>query len=263
MLLIDGLKFNTILDLVLDWFKFNSMVANPSKFQLIFPGTPSANISIKLGNIVIKSVENVKLLGVKIDSKLSFIDHVKELCNKSNAKIRALRRVRPFLSEDKAKLLVNAYILSPFNYCPLIWMFCGKEGDRLIRQCHYRALKSMTKSNKSYCDLLLDCNSMDIHTRNLNLMLLEVFKSLNGLGPEIMQNMFIRKQSRYELRSGSVIEVPIYINYNRVFSINTFDFRATMTWNSLPSEIKSQRSLNLFKLALKGIKLKCCCKICT
>ena len=28
------------LDIVLDWFKCNAMVANPSKFQLIFPGTP-------------------------------------------------------------------------------------------------------------------------------------------------------------------------------------------------------------------------------
>ena len=257
---IDNLIGN--LDLVLDWFKCNSMVANPSKFQLIFPGTPNANVSIKLGSNVIKSVEDVKLLGVKIDSKLSFIGHVKELCNKSNAKIRALRRVRPFLSDAKTKLLVNAYILSPFNYCPLIWMFCGKEGDRLIRKCHYRALKSLTKSNKSYCDLLLECNTVDIHRRNLSLMLVEVFKSLNGLGPEIMQNMFTKKQSSYELRSGSVVEVPRYLNYNRMFSVNTFDFRATMTWNSLPSEIKSQQNINLLKLALKGVSLKCCCKIC-
>ena len=174
-----------------------------------------------------------------------------------------MRRVRPFLSDAKTKLLVNAYILSPFNYCPLIWMFCGKEGDRLIRQCHFRALKSLTKSNKSYCDLLLECNTVDIHRRNLNLMLVEVFKSLNGLGPEIMQNMFTKKQPSYQLQSGSVVEVPRYLNYNKMFSVNTFDFRATMTWNSLPSEIKSQQNLNLFKLALKNIHLKCCCKICT
>ena len=56
------------LDLVPNRFKCNSMLANPSKFQLIFLGTPNVNISIKLGSIIIKSVEEVKLLGVKIDS---------------------------------------------------------------------------------------------------------------------------------------------------------------------------------------------------
>jgi len=105
------------------------MVANPSKFQLIFPGTSNANISIQISNITISSVEIVKLLGVSIDSKLSFTSHIKELCKKSNKKIRALRRVRPFITRKKAELLLNAYILSSFNYCPLIWMFCGKEGD--------------------------------------------------------------------------------------------------------------------------------------
>ena len=38
------------LDLILTWFKFNSMVANTSKFQLIFPRTPNANVSIKVSN---------------------------------------------------------------------------------------------------------------------------------------------------------------------------------------------------------------------
>ena len=110
--------------LILEWFKHNSMVANPSKFQLIYPGTFNANLSLSVGNIEIKSVDIVKLLGVKIDSKLSFIPHVRDICKKSNQKLRALRRARNLLSEDQAKLLVNAYILSPFNYCPLVWMFC-------------------------------------------------------------------------------------------------------------------------------------------
>ena len=67
------------------------MVANPSKFQLIFPGTSNANILINIGNITINNVEIVKLIEVQIDSKLSFTHHVKELCKKSNKKIRALK----------------------------------------------------------------------------------------------------------------------------------------------------------------------------
>ena len=252
------------LDSILNWFRFNSMVANPSKFQLIFPGTSNANISIECGNISIKSVEVVKLLGVQIDSKLSFLPHVKELCKKSNQKIRALRRIRPFITKNKAKLLVNSYILSPFQYCPLIWMFCGKEGNRLVQQCHFRALKVLTNvSNRCYEDLLLDCNSVNIHVRNLRYLAIEVYKSLNGLSAPIMQNIFTEKQSNYDLRSGKSLAIPSYAKYNTTFGTNTFDFRAVMTWVNLPAKIKCQESLSLFKLALTRIVPKCGCKNCT
>ena len=110
-----------LLHILLEWFRYNSMVANPSKFQLIYPGTFNQNISLQINDdINLNNVEEVKLLGIKIDNKLSFIPHVTELCKKSNQKLRALRRVRNFLSDDQTKILVNSYILSPFNYLSLI-----------------------------------------------------------------------------------------------------------------------------------------------
>ena len=157
---IDEVNLNLLhkLRIVLDWFKHNSMVANPSKFQLIYPGTFNANLSLSIEQNNIKSVDVVKLLGVKIDSKMSFIPHITEVCKKSNQKLRALRRERKFLSEFQAKHLVNSYILSPFNYCPLVWMFCGKGGSSLIEKCHHRALCAVkNKSISNYDTLLTDC----------------------------------------------------------------------------------------------------------
>jgi len=251
------------MDIILDWFKHNSMVANPSKFQLIYPGTFNANLSLSINNIKINSVEEVKLLGVKIDTKLSFIPHVTELCKKSNQKLRALRRVRKFLSEDQTKLLVNAYILSPFNYCPLIWMFCGKGGSNLINKCHYRALCVLKNScGFEYEALLADCSLENIHVRNLKLLLVEIFKSIHHFGPKIMHDIFTKRQSVYTLRSGHTLALPLYKKYNSVFGVNTFDFRAVTTWNKLPSNIKQINSLSAFKNALKMITPICTCKSC-
>uniref|UniRef100_A0A7M5X3F0 Reverse transcriptase domain-containing protein n=1 Tax=Clytia hemisphaerica TaxID=252671 RepID=A0A7M5X3F0_9CNID len=83
-----NLKLLRQLRIVLDWFKHNSMVANPSKFQLIYPGTFNTNLSLPIEKNNIKSVDVVKLLGIKIDSRLSFIPHITELCKKSNQKLR-------------------------------------------------------------------------------------------------------------------------------------------------------------------------------
>ena len=53
------------------------------------------------GNSLIKSGNCEKLLGVKIDTKLTFEDHIKDLCRKANSKLCALGRVTPYISLGK------------------------------------------------------------------------------------------------------------------------------------------------------------------
>ena len=63
----------------INWFRDNSMIVNPDKFQAILLGKRNSdlhlneNITIDKENI--KVVSNVKMLGVHSDSKLSFNLH--------------------------------------------------------------------------------------------------------------------------------------------------------------------------------------------
>ena len=92
----------------------------------------------------------MKLLGVTIDQKLNFDSHMKYFCKKANEKVRALRRIRTFINFKSAKLIYNAYILSAFSYCPLIWIFFWKSENGLINNTHLRALKMIYESEKSF-----------------------------------------------------------------------------------------------------------------
>ena len=74
------------------------------------------------GNKVSAS-DSVKLLGVIIDKNLKFDKHIKDICSKARSKCFALSRFRMFLTEDKALLLYNAFILSNFSYCHLSGCF--------------------------------------------------------------------------------------------------------------------------------------------
>ena len=69
--------------IVPNWFRINSMVANPGKFQIIFlgPSINNSNILFIVENKHIKSNNEVKLLGITIDHKLTFTKHMKNLCN--------------------------------------------------------------------------------------------------------------------------------------------------------------------------------------
>ena len=113
---------------ILDWFKFNSIAANPAKFQLMFLGNVSqfGDIKVNVNNTVLTAKSSVKLLGVNIDCKLNFNEHVTRICKTASGKVKALYRIRPYLNVYSAKRLCEAFILSSFNHCPLIWMFSSK-----------------------------------------------------------------------------------------------------------------------------------------
>ena len=133
-------RFNADMTVILAWFKSNSLIANPEKFQLIFPGTVDSNITIKIGTSAVISSNVVNLLGVKNDRQLTFEPHIKEVCKKASQKTKALLRIRSYLNQKKTDLLVNSYILSAFNYCPLKWISCSKTAHELIYTTHRRAL---------------------------------------------------------------------------------------------------------------------------
>ena len=59
---------------VYEWFVYNSMKANPDKFQFIILGITGSR-TLQIGDITIKSVSSVTLLGITINSKLHFKEH--------------------------------------------------------------------------------------------------------------------------------------------------------------------------------------------
>ena len=63
---------------IIKWFSNNSMVANPAKFQLMYLGNilNINTLSMYIGNEKILPTDEVKLLGIKIDKKLSFKNHI-------------------------------------------------------------------------------------------------------------------------------------------------------------------------------------------
>ena len=105
------------------------MVGNASKIQVILFGL-SSNESIvrEVGGCSIDVANRVTLLGVTIDSKLKFNQHVFQICQKANSKISAFSRVSKYLKKQLATLY-SSFITSQFNYCSLIWMFSWKSSQ--------------------------------------------------------------------------------------------------------------------------------------
>ena len=90
---------------ILKWFKVNSMKPNPKKFQFMVLGKSTRqSIILNINNIKIRESSSVTLLGLTIDNRLTFQDHISILCRRANLKLHALRRIRKYLTAVKAKL---------------------------------------------------------------------------------------------------------------------------------------------------------------
>ena len=105
--------------ILLKWFRINSLQANPGKFQFMILGKKKRNsVKLIINTIEIEESKKVVLLGIPIDNLLTFNGHIGNLCRTANYKLHALRRIRKYLSLEKAKLLCNAFTNNQFNYAP-------------------------------------------------------------------------------------------------------------------------------------------------
>ena len=121
-----------------------------------------------VGDALIWEEVSAKLLGIIIDSSLTFDNHVKTICKKASQKLTGISRMSNFMSEIKRKVLIQTFFESQFNYCPLIWMFCSRTLNHRINRLHERALRIAYDDYLSdFEEHLVKNNTVTIYKRNL------------------------------------------------------------------------------------------------
>ena len=108
------------------------MKVNADNLQI----TTNEERNISIGGQKIQNSRSEKLLRVTIDNKLSFTEHVHKVCDKASQKLRALLRLYNFMSLEKPKLIMKAFVNSQFGYYPLIWMFHIRTLNNKINKIH-------------------------------------------------------------------------------------------------------------------------------
>ena len=78
---------------------------------------------------------------------------------------------------DQRKVILNSFITSHFSYCPTVWMFHSRKLNGRINHIHERALRIVYKDfNSLFQELFIEDNSLNIHHRNLQKLVTEIFK---------------------------------------------------------------------------------------
>ena len=135
---------------------------------------------IQVGESIIKNTTCEKLLGIKLDNKLTFDEHVSGLCEKAANKLRALARVTSYMSLPKNKLLLNSFFNAQFNYCPLVSMLHSRSNNNKIKHLYERCLRIVYQDKQnSYENLLVKDGTVSMHPRNIQAPAIEMYKIRN------------------------------------------------------------------------------------
>ena len=116
--------------------KENHIKPNGDKCHLLVTTETSVSINIDGSNVTNKKEQ--KLLGIKLDSSLSFEGHITSLWKKANQKLHALARIFNYMDLPKRKVLMKAFITPQFSYCPLTWMLHSRKLKNCINNIPVR-----------------------------------------------------------------------------------------------------------------------------
>jgi hypothetical protein len=206
--------------------------------QIVLPHSPPINPS-----------NEVTYLGVIIDNKLNFNAQNKAVLQKLKFSTYTIRKLRPHLTEQSAKMLLNQQFYSYSDYCSIVWTQHANSYhcERLEVQ-HRAALKVVLKKKRR-------TRSAQLYSLSGALTLFQRFRQaaakftrtiLYMEGPWL--DFFTRSETprgRAELR----LITPICIR-NTIFTRETINWRLSQIWNSLPVIIRTANK-HLFVASLK------------
>ena len=194
---------------------------------------------------VLKETKSEKDLGVVVDDKLIFQQHVDQCTAKANRTVGIIRRSFNHLSEQTFTLLFKSLVRPILEYGNIVWQPMSKGLCSQVEDVQRRATKLLGHiKNLSYPERLMKLKLPSLEFRRLRGSMIEVYKFVNGYY-DVNQPKFERDTSERNLRGHSLKLTKK--RYKLKVRGNFFSNRVVNSWNSLPNEVVTAASVNSFK----------------
>ena len=143
-------KMRSDLKLVMDWFCSNKLLINVKKTKMMLISRKKENTypkCIEMSGVYIERVSNFKLLGIVIDERLSWSDHVSGLLKKIESGIFALNSTKNLLPTFVKRQIYHSFVYSHLNYGIELWGHsCPKNMLKKLQVCQNKSVKCIIGS---------------------------------------------------------------------------------------------------------------------
>ena len=232
---------------------------NPDKTDLLFfpaKSSPIRDLTISVDNALVSSGTTAKNLGVILDSQLSFKAHISAVARSCRYTLYNIRRIRPFLTQESAQLLIQASVISKLDYCNSLLTglpACALKPLQMIQNAAARLVFNQPKFSH-VTPLLRSLHWLPVIARTEYKTLMLAYKATKGMAPSYLQNMIQPYKPSRSLRSantGKLAEPSLKHPGQRSTRPRLFSLLAPKLWNELPIALRTADSLPIFRRNLK------------
>ena len=140
---------NGELKVLLDWFRANILSLNESKTQHMFFGNkPLQNINtIELNNNKVCQVQHFKLLGITIDDKLKWNEHINVVNQRVARALFAINKIKKCLPKAHLKMLYHAIVYPHLTYGISLWGAASEVHKSQLKITQKKIIRTINGSN--------------------------------------------------------------------------------------------------------------------
>ena len=211
---------------------------------------PHSHPSLYFNDSPVTSLPSQKHLGLILDKKLIFDQHLKEKISKANKGIGLIKRLHAYLPRKSLLTIYFSFVRPHLDYCDIIYdqpnndTFCS-----MIESVQYNAALAITGTirGSSRERLYQELGLESLSDRRWYRRLVYFFNIVTGKAPDYLCSILPSKQCSFD---------PKRRNLFRTFTTHTDYFKNSFVpyciseWNKLGSSLQNSKSVSSFKKSL-------------
>ena len=258
-----SIKLSNQYDVTADYMAANKLVINGDKTHLIVMGSKTSGdqrrqVSLSAGEHVVTPSQTEKLLGCQISEDLKWKQHIllsdQSLTKQLTSQVNGLCLISPSATFETRLMVANGIFLSKLCYLIQLWGGCEQYLLTALQTLQNRAARAVTRLSwfTPTRVLLSKCKWLSVRQLVVYQSIILAHKIARSGTPTalaVKMNTIhpyrTRQSSTGSIRFGE--QFPSSLGRGQ----NSFCYRSTKDYNSIPASMRSIRSLPSFKVKLK------------
>lgn len=201
-------------------------------------------IGLNYKNELIQSVQTIKTLGLIIDHKLTWNEHLKQIKNKISTISYVIYRAKKFTPKKQLYMIYHSHFLSHILYLNPIWNICSQTYINQIQRIQNKVIKTIEGFPRNTPTNSLYKNTLNIEKISKLQTVLLIKKIQNKMIKANFNFNTVERVQRYQLRN--IVNLRPLL-FKKTKHKNSIQSAGIKIYNEIPNNIKEISNIRHFK----------------
>ncbi len=209
--------------------------------------------TIQIYSSTITPSSSVRNLGVIFDDQLTFKEHIAKTARSCRFAFHNIRKIRSFLTQHAAQLLVQALVISSLDYCNTLLAGLPSWTIKPLQMIQNAAARLVFSEPKRahVTPFFISLHWLLVAARIKFKTLMLAYRTTTGSARSNFHSLMTIYILSRSMRSANERRLVVPSQRGSKSLSRTFSFTVPGWWNELPTPIRIAESLTIFKWHLK------------